>query len=179
MRALFFFALLVAGLPAQAQSQRVQAALEALFPEATRFAAKEVFLTDEVAARLQDLARTRISERLVTFYVATGGGRTFGYVVLHTHKVRTKNETLAVGFEPDGRIKRIDVALFLEPEEYEPPQRWLAQFDGASPASRLNLGDDLDVISGASLSARGVAETARWLLQVFKEAEVAAPERNL
>lgn len=175
MRALLLAALLA--LPVHAQSERAQTALKKLFPEAERFVAKDVFLTEELAARLQTVARAKITERMVTFYVASARGQTLGYAVLHTHKVRTKNETLAVAFEPDGRLRRLDVALFLEPPEYEPPPRWLAQFKSASTASRLTVGEDLDVVSGATLSVRGVAETARWLLQLFQEAKVAAPER--
>lgn len=163
-------------LPAQAQSDRAQVALKKLFPQAERFTPKDVFLTEEMAARLQTLARAKISERMVTFYAASAGGQTLGYAALHTHKVRTKNETLAVAFEPDGRLRRIDVALFLEPQEYEPPPKWLAQFKSATTSSRLTVGDDLDGITGATLSARGAAETARWLLQTFQEVKVATPK---
>lgn len=176
MRALCLLAaVLVLPETVHAQSTRTQTALKALFPEAERFTPRDVFLSEEQAARLQEVARAKITERMVTFYVATTGQRTLGYVVLHTHKVRTKNETLAVGFEPDGRIKRVDLALFLEPPEYEPTRKWLSQLDGATTASRLAVGDDLDVVTGASLSTRSVAETARWLLQAFKEAKVGAP----
>jgi hypothetical protein len=176
MRSLLLLALVA--LPAAAQSTRVQAALSALFPEAKRFTAKDVFLTEEVATKIQAQARTRIHERMVTFYVAAGAaGDTLGYVVVHTHQVRTKNETLAIGLEPDGSIRRIDVALFLEPAEYEPPPKWLAQFKGKTASARLAVGDDLDVISGASLSARSVTETARWLLRVFPEAGLGTKEK--
>lgn len=173
MRA-FVLALLLAPLTAFAQTARTQDALKALFPEAERFTPKDVFLTDEMAARLEKLARAKITERMVTFYVATKGAQTVGYAALHTHKVRTKNETLAVGFEPDGRIRRIDVAMFLEPEEYLPPPRWLAQFSGKTADDRLTLGDDVMVLTGATLSARSISETARWLLQALREAKVPA-----
>ena len=163
--------------PVAAQSERTQAALKGLFPEAERFTPRDVFLTDEVAAKLQSLARTKISERMVTFYVATAGGKTVGYVILHTQKVRTKNETLVVGLEPDGKIRRIDLAVFLEPEEYAPTPRWLAQFEGKSTKDRLTVGDDLQVISGATVSARSISEAARWLLLAFQEAKVAEAPR--
>lgn len=159
--------------PAAAQSARVQETLKALFPEAERFTAKDVFLTDEMAQKLEKLARAKVTERMITFYVATKGAQTLGYAALHTHKVRTKNETLALGFEPDGRIKRIDVAVFLEPEEYLPPPKWLAQFSGKTADDRLVVGDDVAVLSGATLSARSISETARWLLNAFREAGVA------
>lgn len=158
---------------AWAQSARTTETLKQLFPDAQRFTARDVFLTPEMAARLQALSRSKVTERMVTFYAAERDGRAVGYAALHTHRVRTKNETLVVGFEPDGRLKRIEVAVFLEPEEYLPPRQWLAQFDGKGADARLALGDDLMVLSGATLSARSIAETARWLLHAFREAKVA------
>jgi hypothetical protein len=160
---------------AAAQTERTQAALKSVFPEADRFAAKDVFLTDEAAAKLQALARTKISERIVTFYVATSGEKIVGYAAMHTHKVRTKNETVVVAFEPDGVIRRIDLAVFLEPEEYAPRPEWLAQFKGKSTSDRLTVGDDVTMITGATLSARSISETARWLLLALKEGHLARP----
>ena len=59
---------------------------------------------------------------------------------------------------------------FLEPSEYRPSDRWLAQLSGKGPADRLAVGQDLAPISGATLTARGVAEESRWLLQALREA---------
>ena len=144
--------------------------LRQLFPQADAFTARDVLLTELQAQRLAELSRARVDQRLVTFYAATRGEQVVGYAVLHTHRVRTKPETLAVAFEPDGRLKQIEVVAFLEPPEYRPPARWLAQLKGKSASDRLAVGDDLQPISGATLSTRGIAEQARWLLQAFKEA---------
>lgn len=177
MRRLFLIAVVLAAASAAAQTERTQAALKSLFPQAERFTPKDVFLTDELAAKLQSLARTKITERVVTFYVATVAGQPVGYAVIHTHKVRTKNETLVLGLEPDGKLRRIDLAVFLEPEEYAPTPQWLAQFPGKSTADRLTVGDDVMAISGATLSARSISETARWVLLAFQEARVAGPPK--
>lgn len=142
-------------------------ALRASFPDAERFDATDVILSDEMAKRLDDLARSRIPERMVTFYAARRGDAVLGYAVIQSHVVRTKRETLLVAFEPDGRIRRIAVLSFLEPPEYKPSKRWLAQFTGKGASDRLAVGDDLAPISGSTLSARGVAEQSRWLLQAL------------
>jgi len=89
--------------------------------------------------------------------------------------VRTKRETLALAFEPDGRIRRISILAFLEPAEYRPTDRWLDQFAGKGGGDRLAVGDDLAPITGATLSARGVAERARWLLAALHEARQVNP----
>ena len=147
-----------------------EAIVRGLFPEADAVAARDVLLSDEVAARLETLARARVKERLVTFYTARRAGAVAGYAVIHAHVVRTKRETLALAFEPDGRIRKVSILAFLEPPEYRPPDRWLAQLAGKGPADRLAVGDDLAPISGSTLSARGIAEQSRWLLAALQAA---------
>jgi electron transport complex protein RnfG len=149
-------------------SARAEALVRAAFPEADRVEARDVVLTDELVERIEELARARVSERLVTFYVARRGAAVAGYLVLHSHVVRTKRETLSLAFEPDGRLCRIAVLAFLEPGEYRPPDRWLAQLEGKGPDDLLAVGRDVPPISGATLTARGVTEAARWLLQALR-----------
>ncbi len=148
-----------------------------VFPAADRIESTDVILTDEMAKRLDELARSRIQERLVTFYTARKGNETLGHAVLQSHVVRTKRETLLVAFEPDGRIRRILVVSFLEPPEYRPSDRWLAQFEGKGTGDRLWVGDDVAPISGATLSARGVSEQSRWLLQALQMARAGGKVR--
>lgn len=163
--------LLPLGRAAHAQGAgKEDAALRAVFPGAERFEAKDVLLTDEMVKRIEGLARARVKERLVTFYAARSGGAVLGYAVIHSHVVRTKRETLSIAFEPDGRIRKITVLAFLEPDEYRPSDRWLAQFRGKGAGDRLAAGNDIAPITGATLTARGVAEESRWLLQALREA---------
>ncbi|WP_242346188.1 FMN-binding protein [Anaeromyxobacter terrae] len=155
---------------AAAVAGKEEAAIRAVFPAADAVEAKDVILTDEMAARIERLARARVRERLVTFYTARHGADVLGYAVIHSHVVRTKRETLSIAFEPDGRLRKITVLAFLEPPEYRPSERWLAQLTGKGPGDRLAVGQDLAPISGATLTARGVAEESRWLMQALREA---------
>lgn len=161
-------ALALAAPPDADPAARAEELVRQAFPGADRVEARDVVLTDDLVARIEALARAKVRERLVTFYAARRGGEVLGWLVLHQHVVRTKRETLSIAFEPDGRLRRIAVLAFLEPPEYRPPERWLAQLEGKGPADRLTVGQDLAPISGATLSARGVAEEARWLLQALK-----------
>lgn len=151
------------------------AAIRAVFPDAETIEATDLLLTDDMVKRIETLARARVKERLVTFYTARRGGAVSGYAVIHSHVVRTKRETLSIAFEPDGRIRRITVLAFLEPEEYRPSERWLAQLAGKGPADRLAVGQDLAPITGATLTARGIAEESRWLLRALREAITEVP----
>jgi hypothetical protein len=147
-----------------------EATVKRLFPAADRIEARDVILADALVASIEKLARARVTERLVTFYTARRGAAVEGYAVIHGHVVRTKRETFAIAFEPDGRIRSITVLSFLEPEEYRPSERWLAQFVGKGTEDRLAVGQDVSPISGATLTARGVAQESRWLLQALRAA---------
>jgi len=172
-----FFRAASATAQAPAPASGSPAVLQSVFPEAERFDADDVLLTAEMGKRLDELAHSRIPERLVTFYTARRGPAVLGYAVLQSHVVRTKRETLLVAFEADGRLRRLIVVSFLEPPEYKPSERWLAQFAGKGTSDRLAVGDDIAFISGATLSARGVAEQSRWLLQAFRMAREAGKVR--
>jgi hypothetical protein len=170
-------ALLAAALLLPATSARAgsvagkeEAAIRTMFPAADAIEAKDVILTDELVGRIERLARARVKDRLVTFYTVRRAGDVLGYAVIHSHVVRTKQETLSLAFEPDGRLRKITVLAFLEPSEYRPNDRWLSQLSGKGPGDRLAVGQDLAPISGATLTARGVAEESRWLLQTLREA---------
>ncbi|GAO03461.1 FMN-binding protein [Anaeromyxobacter sp. PSR-1] len=158
--------------PAPAKDEAV---VRSAFPGTERVEVRDVLLTDPMVERIERLARARVKERLVTFYTARRGGEVLGYAVIHSHVVRTKRETLLLAFEPDGRIRKVTVLAFLEPQEYRPPERWLRQLEGKGPADRLAVGDDLAPITGATLSARGIAEESRWLLQALRETAGARP----
>lgn len=162
--------LLPAGAASAPLGAKEEAAVRSIFPDATRLEAKDLLLTDEMVRRIEGLARARVRERLVTFYTARRGAEITGYAVIHSHVVRTKRETLSIAFEPDGRIRKITVLAFLEPEEYKPSDRWLAQFEGKGPSDRILAGHDIAPITGATLTARGIAEESRWLLQALREA---------
>jgi len=149
-------------------ARRAEALVRQVFPDAEAVEVRDLVLTDALVARVEALARARVKERLVTFYTARKGGVVLGHLVLHAHVVRTKRETLSIAFEPDGRLRKVTVLAFLEPPEYRPPERWLAQLDGKGPDDRLTVGQDLAPISGATLTARGIAEESRWLLQALK-----------
>ncbi len=165
-------ALLLAAPPAIGADEQI---VRGLFPEADLVEAKDLLLTVEMVARIEQLARTRVRERMVTFYTARRAGGVVGYAAIHAHVVRTKRETLALAFEADGRIRRINILAFLEPAEYRPPDRWLAQFEGKGSADRLAVGDDIAPITGATLSARGIAEQARWLLAALRQSREVRP----
>jgi hypothetical protein len=131
-----------------------------------------VALTDEQAARVEELAGSRLASRLVLAWTIERDGVRVGTAYLDTHVVRSLPESVLVTVAPDGASTRVDVIAFREPREYRPPPRWLGQFPGRTLEPDLALGRGLAGISGATLTARAVTAAVRRCLAV---AAVLAP----
>jgi hypothetical protein len=176
-RAALALGLLVLGRVASAAaSVRPAEALAQAFPGAEAITPTDVPLTEALTKRIAAAARIQPKDRLVTFYTARKGGQVIGHAVIHSHVVRTKRETFLLAFDATATITRLRIIAFFEPEEYMPPERWLDRFVGRSASGRLQVGDDVDAITGATLSARGITEEIRWLLAAFRLTLGAAAE---
>jgi sulfite exporter TauE/SafE len=72
--------------------------------------------------------------------------------------------TVAVGLSPEGKIRRVAVLSHGESEgfmEQVIEEGFLDRFVGRGPADALEIKKDLDAVSGATFSSRGVAEAVR------------------
>lgn len=124
-------------------------------------ARKPVYIKKEDVAGLEKKTGKKLESRLFTFYYSP---RKKGYAVFLTHRVRTKDETIAVFLRSDGTIDQIELISFFEPEEYMPPARWLKQFSGKT-------GDELEGINamtGATLTSNAILNSVRYITEIFR-----------
>jgi uncharacterized protein with FMN-binding domain len=92
-----------------------------------------------------------------------------GYVIVD--RVVGKHEfiTLAVGINPNGTVKQIEIMDYKESYGYEVREaQWRSQFVGKSASSPLQLNGDITNISGATLSSRHVTDGVKHILQVYE-----------
>lgn len=92
-----------------------------------------------------------------------------GYVIVD--RVIGKHEyiTLAVGINPNGTVKQIEIMQYQESYGYEVREAsWRAQFVGKSASSPLELGADIKNISGATLSSKHITDAVKRVLQGVK-----------
>jgi Na+-translocating ferredoxin:NAD+ oxidoreductase RnfG subunit len=86
-------------------------------------------------------------------------------------KVIGKHEliTYAVGIDPDGSIRQIEIMDYREAYGDEiRHKRWRRQFVGKTTASLVKLESDIKNISGATLSCRHVTEGVKRLLGFYE-----------
>jgi hypothetical protein len=163
-------ATIIAALAPRAEAKVFHAKSEALqlaFPDAERVETEIFYPTDEQVKQVEELARTPLDSKLITFHVGKKGEQTLGYAFIETHIVRTLPETFLIVVSPAGVVDKLFVLAFYEPQEYLPSERWLAQFPGKSLSPELSLRGDIHGIAGATLTSRAVTSGVRKVLALF------------
>lgn len=155
----------VGPLRSSAQALTQDEALALAFPGAD-FERRTAYLDDAQLDRATRLAgpAVPIESTIVTYYVASLGGRAVGVSYFDVHRVRTLPEVLMVVVGSDERIRRIESVAFHEPPEYRAPNGWLRQFDDAGLDEDLSLKGGIANLTGASLTAGAVTRAARRTL---------------
>ncbi|WP_457597930.1 FMN-binding protein [Hydrogenimonas sp.] len=154
--------------PLEAKKVDLEAMLRSGYGDSVRIERKSLLLTRAEAADVQKAARMRLSSRIVRLYLVKRDNKTLRCGIVLSRKVRTKKAAVLYLITPEGRIDRIEILAFAEPPEFKPSGRWLALFDGKSLAEPLRSGEDIPAISGATLSARNVADGARLALAIVQ-----------
>lgn len=143
-------------------------ALAWAFPDADRVDSKSFALTDDQLQRIEALAQSKLDSKLVTLYTGVRGGAVIGYAYIDLHTVRTQQGAFLIVIAPDGRVERLRVIAFHEPQEYLPPQRWLEQFEGKQVTDPLRVEREVHGIAGATLSSQAVAGAVRRALALHQ-----------
>jgi hypothetical protein len=145
----------------------VDEAVRLAFPGA-EVARRTAYLTQEQVRRARALAGVEVPSALVTYYQAKRAGRLAGTAYFDTHRVRTLPETLMIVVDPQGKVARMEVVSFREPEEYLPRGVWYEQFRGRSLDRDLQLKRDIHPVTGATLTARATTDAVRRVLALHQ-----------
>lgn len=126
-----------------------------------------LFPTPEEVAQIEQLSKVKLESNLFSFYVGKKQGQIIGYAAIESHNVRTKPETLLVVLNAEGKLRNVYTLAFHEPPEYQPPERWYEQL-GNHTLEQLSFSQDIQGISGATLSTRAALNAARKVLAVYQ-----------
>jgi Na+-transporting NADH:ubiquinone oxidoreductase subunit NqrC len=142
-----------------------------MFPDAREFAAAPLKLTKEQARAIEDLTGLRVRVPEQAIWQARADDRLLGWFIVD--EVFGKHEliTYAVGLNPDGTVRQIDVLEYRESYGYEIRNpAWRRQFVGKRQGDALKLDEDIKNISGATLSCRHITDGVRRLLALHRVA---------
>lgn len=169
--------LLVAPLMVQAtQYLSIEQAQRLLFPAADRYEALSVTLTAEQRETIEQASDTRVVNRKPQIWRAMTGEQLLGY--LFVDQVYGKHEfiTYALAIAADGRVAGVEILDYRETHGDQVRQpRWRAQFLGKDAGDAVKLGQDIQNISGATLSCRHLTDGVRRLLATHRALLGTAP----
>ena len=122
------------------------------------------YLDEAQSAAIAKLVGSPPSSRIVISYRASKDGKPLGSAYFETHVVRTLPESILVVLDAEGRVARVEILSFDEPDQYRPKPRWMDQFTGRKLDSELSLTSGIRGVTGATLSSRAITAAVRRVL---------------
>jgi electron transport complex protein RnfG len=168
------FGLVLGGAPRSARADQVyftsRDLLSDFFRASQNVTYKKVQLDDAERARLQHRLGYAPSKTSYTFYVATSGGRIDGYALIDEEKGEHLPITFAVKLSPEGKILRQEIVVYREARGDEVrDERFRAQFVGKSARDAIETDQDIQAVSGATISSRAMAVGVKRAVVLFDE----------
>jgi len=145
-----------------------QEAIEKAFPETVTVERVTVFLTESETAWIDSVAGTSLASKIAICYAGWDADTLVGVAYFDVHIVRTLSEAIMILVRPGGKVERVDILSFDEPEDYLPSAQWLRQFEGHPLEHDLALKRGIRAITGATLSARAVTDAVRRTLALHQ-----------
>lgn len=149
----------------------IEQAHKQFFPSADSFAATPVELSAAQKRFVEKAAGVRMRYDRQPVWKAMANGKQVGWVV--QDEVFGKHEfiTYAVALDLDGAVRGVEVLDYRETHGREIRNaKWRAQFHGKQHGAPLRLDDDIQNISGATLSCKHISEGVRRILALHEAA---------
>lgn len=141
-------------------------AIQEAFPDSD-VQRKSVYLTAKAKQELEKKYQIVIPTRMNSFYIAKKKGKVIGFGIFDTHVVRSKEETIFVVFDAKGFVKNVRMISFFEPDDYLAQERWLRLFLGKSINDTITAGENIPVITGASLTTNKITDAIKRSLILY------------
>lgn len=141
----------------------VEQAQQAIFPDA-KLTKAFVSLTDEQRLRVEKASGVKVPDRQIRAWRSAADE----YFIVDQVVGKHEFITYALGLNADGTIRQIEVLDYRESYGYEIRNKsWRRQFIGKSAAEPIRLDEDIQNISGATLSCRHITEGVRRLVASY------------
>jgi len=123
---------------------------------------QRIQLSEEDREQLGKRLGQKLEKGEYIFYVAHSGDHVDGYALFDREIGQHEYIDFATFFDAEGRVTRVEVVAYREPYgEGIRSKRFRKQFVGKQAASGFRPGHDIDVISGATLSAHAMAKAVK------------------
>ena len=140
------------------------------FGASQRVTFRQFDLSPEQKARLEARLGYRPPRDRYTIFVAQTGDRVDGYAVFDDEMGQHLPISFAVKISPQGVVEGQEITAYREPrgDEIRDP-RFRRQFVGKSAHDALRPGEDVAVVSGATISSRAMSAGVKRALVLVEE----------
>ena len=133
-------------------------ALKLIFKDSKEIVSESKTLTVEEMGRFEKKLGQPVVKDRWNFYIAKTDSRIDGYAVIDNEVGKTEPITFLTAVTPEGRVKAVEVLVYREPIGGEvKDKRFLKQYNGKTMADPVRTGQDINNISGATLSSRAIS----------------------
>lgn len=156
-------------------------ALKTLLPNAQEIKEETRVLTNEQKQRISEKIKVifdPVLDREFNVFIGMVDGNATGYVIKDSVKGKHDLIHYMVSFDPNGQIRKVIVLEYHE-RRGKPvaKRRFLKQFKGKTINSRIKLRKDIDGVTGATISSRGIVNGVRKVVHIFNEFYMAKPDK--
>lgn len=160
---------LVAGPAWSVEYLTIEQAQKALFPEADRFVAAPLLLTEAQREAIAEQAGVKQRWEKQEIWRAEKNGQLLGWFMVDQVIGKHEYITYAAGILPEGKVKGVEVMVYKETHGDQIREAsWRKTLEGKTLADPFRLDQDVPNISGATLSCRNVMLGVKRLLVIHK-----------
>lgn len=147
----------------------VEQAQKLAFPEATQFVWAPVVYTPAQITAIEKRSGQRVLTRGEQVWKAEQGNRFLGFFIVDYVIGKHLAIDYVVALDPQGRVGRVEILNYREAYGGEIRDAdWLKQFVGKTSHDSLSSGQDIRIISGATLSSRHVTVGIKRVLALYQ-----------
>lgn len=158
---LILLALLSFGGPAAAETVFLtpKEALKVFFQNSEQVVSEKKEITGDLKGKIEKSLGYSLSREGVTFYLGKTKGHVDGYALIDNEIGKTEPITFMTVMTPQGEVRAVEILVYRESHGGEvKSKRFLKQFESKKQRDPIRVGQDIDNISGATLSARALAK---------------------
>lgn len=127
--------------------------------------AKTIELKPEHIEKIEKASGESVRDKALKVFMAKSGEMMVVDRVLGKHELIT----YAIGIDASGKVKQIEVLEYKETYGHEIKRaEWRKQFYGKDKAAQIKLKEDIQNISGATLSCKHLTDGVRRVLQTYE-----------
>jgi electron transport complex protein RnfG len=154
---------------AQTIAQKADAAMRRAFGEHATLSKQTIAIDNATAANVLSRSGQHVTDKVIVHEAAVNG-KPIGYGIVDDVVGKAQPITYVTLFQPDGTIADIEVLVYREPYggeiQYE---TFRNQFRGKDAFSPLHVGNDIQNISGATISSKAITYGTKKIAVLFDE----------